>query len=59
MTNLTFSADDLRQLATAALANHDIDGAVALIDNANDTEKAIKNEQSQIQESCQEGGTAD
>lgn len=59
MTNLTFSADDLRQLATAALANHDIDGAIALIDNANDTEKAKKDEQNQSQKSRQESGTAD
>ncbi len=59
MTNFTYSADDLRQLATAALANHDIDGAVALIDNANDTEEAKKDEQNQSQESCQESGTED
>lgn len=59
MTNFTYSADDLRQLAAKALADHDIDGAVALIDNANDTEEVKKNEQNQGQESCQESGTED
>lgn len=40
MTDFTYSSDDLRELAEEALENGDFDGALALADNANETEAA-------------------
>ena len=40
MTDFTYSSDDLRELAEEALEDGDFDGALALADNANETEAA-------------------
>lgn len=40
MSDFTYSADDLRELAEEALENGDFDGAIALADNASETEAA-------------------
>lgn len=40
MPDLTYSVDDLRGLAEEALERGDIDGAIALAENASDTEEA-------------------
>lgn len=43
--DLTFSADDLRELAIEALESGDIETAQALAQNAEDTEEVESNEQ--------------
>lgn len=45
MSDFTYSAEELRELAAEALANDDLEGAIALADNANETEAAQQNEQ--------------
>ncbi|HEY9598320.1 MAG TPA: hypothetical protein V6D33_11680 [Cyanophyceae cyanobacterium] len=59
MADFTFSAEDLRQKAAEALVDGDFEGAIALADNAKDTEEATDNEQKQGQESGKKGSAAD
>lgn len=45
MSNLTYSSQELAELAAEALENGDIDGAAALADNATETAQIEAQEQ--------------